>query len=138
MGNAGPDVFSVDSARLPRNCGYLVDCGAAMRETENMTPTAPHAYSPIDMAGLAQELLAHARYPSSLSRLAARTVVGGPVASLRKTLIARSPYAMLNEQGSPGEATPCVLEGGVSLTVAAHGSRVRAVEIMGIPLPRHG
>ena len=138
MGAAGLDVFSVDSARLPRNCGYLVDCGAAMRETENMTPTAPHAYSPIDMAGLTQELLAEARDPASRSGRAARTLVGGRDATLRQTLIALTANAKLNDHESPGEATLCVLEGEVSLTVGEHGSRVRAGEIMEIPMMRHG
>src|SRR5690625_7478640 len=124
MGAAGPDVFSVDSARLPRNCGYLVDCGAAMRETENMTPTAPHAYSPIDMAGLAQELLAEARDPASRSGRAARTLVGGRDATLRETLIALTANAKLKDNERQGEAALCVLEGEVSVAVGEHGASV--------------
>lgn len=142
MGNAGPDVFSVDPARLPRSCDYLVAILwiAALRceRLKNMTQTAPHAYSPIDMAGLAQELLAEARDPASRSGRAARTLVGGRDATLRQTLIALTANAKLNDHESPGEATLCVLEGEVSLTVGEHGSRVRAGEIMEIPMMRHG
>src|SRR5690625_7419939 len=135
MGAAGPDVFSVDSARLPRTWSYLVDCGAARRETENMTPTASYAYSPIDMAGLAQELLAEARDPASRSGRAARTLVGGRDATLRQTLIALTANAKLNDHESPGEATLCVLAGDVALTVAEHGSRARAARLLHTPMP---
>ncbi|HLS03496.1 MAG TPA: LuxR family transcriptional regulator [Actinomycetales bacterium] len=103
-----------------------------------MTPTAPHAYSPIGLTALAQELLEEARDPASRSGRAARTVVGGRDAHLRQTIVALKAEAKLNDHESPGEATLYVLEGDISLTVGDHGTRLVAGEIMEIPLMRHG
>lgn len=112
--------------------------GRYLRHTANMTPTAPHAYFPIDLPGLSQELLAEAKSPDSRSGRAARTLVGGKDANLRHTVIALRAEAILNDHESPGEATLLVLEGEVSLTVGDHGSRIQTGQIMEIPQMRHG
>lgn len=103
-----------------------------------MTPTAPHAYFPIALTELAQELLSEAKDSSSKSGRAARTLVGGKDANLRHTIIALRADAKLNDHESPGEATLLVLQGEVSLTVGDHGSRVATGQIMEIPQMRHG
>jgi len=109
-----------------------------MRKTANMTPTAPHAYFPIALTELAQELLAEAKDPASKAGRSARTLVGGKDANLRHTLIALRADAKLSDHESPGEATLLVLQGEVSLTVGDYGSRVATGQIMEIPRMRHG
>jgi len=103
-----------------------------------MTPTAPHAYFPIDLPTLIEELLAEARDPASRAGRAARTVVGGKDAHLRQTLIALTAGAKLNDHESPGEATIFVVEGQVALTVEDHARELKTGHIMEIPAMRHG
>lgn len=103
-----------------------------------MTPTPPHAYFPIDVPELAQDLLDEAKDPEHKSGRTARTLVGGRDANLRHTLIALRADAKLSDHESPGEATVLVLEGEVSITVGDHGTRIPAGQIMEIPRMRHG
>ncbi|MBB3082711.1 hypothetical protein [Geodermatophilus sabuli] len=100
-----------------------------------MDPAATHETpAPVDLEGLADELLARAR--SEHSGRAARTLPH-PVDGLRQTLIALEDGADLADHESPGPASLMVLRGRARLIAGEESIEVGPHQISPIPNRRH-